>query len=47
MDEVTAELAAKGIPVVQQGGYSGGRYTYLSNEHKLAVAIELLENFSS
>ena len=46
-DALTAELAAKGIPVVQQGDYTGGRYTYLSSEHELGVAIELLENFSS
>lgn len=46
-DELTSELATKGIPVVQQGDYTGGRYTYLSSEHELAVAVELLENFSS
>lgn len=46
-DALTSELAAKGIPVVQQGDYTGGRYTYLSSEHELAVAVELLENFNS
>ena len=46
-DALTGELAAVGIPVVQQGDYTGGRYTYLSSEHELAVAVELLENFNS
>ncbi len=44
-DEVSRRLAAVGIPVVQQGDYTGGRYTYLDSVAKLGVALELLENF--
>lgn len=42
---VSQRLAAVGIPVVQQGDYTGGRYTYLDSVAKLGVALELLENF--
>ncbi len=46
-DAVTRGLENKGIPVVQQGDYTGGRYTYLSSEQALGVVVELLENFTS
>jgi methylmalonyl-CoA/ethylmalonyl-CoA epimerase len=41
-DRATAALAERGIPVVQQGDYTGGRYTYLGSEGPLAVILELL-----
>jgi len=44
-DVVTEGLAEKGIPVVQQGDYTGGRYTYVSGEEQLGLVVELLENF--
>jgi catechol 2,3-dioxygenase-like lactoylglutathione lyase family enzyme len=44
-EEVTRRLEAEGIPMVQQGDYTGGRYTYLDGSSKLGVALELLENF--
>ena len=44
---VTKGLGEKGIPVVQQGDYTGGRYTYVSSEKALGVVVELLENFAS
>jgi methylmalonyl-CoA epimerase len=44
-DAIAQGLKEKGIPVVQQGEYRGGRYTYLDSEEKLGVLVELLENF--
>jgi methylmalonyl-CoA/ethylmalonyl-CoA epimerase len=46
-DEVVAFLAEAGIPVVQQGEYTGGRYTYVDSAPALGVILELLENFGS
>ena len=46
-DEVVAFLAEAGIPVVQQGDYTGGRYTYVDSAPTLGVILELLENFES
>jgi methylmalonyl-CoA/ethylmalonyl-CoA epimerase len=43
--KVVADLEGVGIPVVQQGDYTGGRYTYLDSAGPLGVALELLENF--
>jgi catechol 2,3-dioxygenase-like lactoylglutathione lyase family enzyme len=43
-DHITGGLAGKGIPVVQQGDYTGGRYTYVSSEAALGVMVELLES---
>jgi catechol 2,3-dioxygenase-like lactoylglutathione lyase family enzyme len=42
---VVERLAGEGIQVIQQGDYTGGRYTYLDSTEKLGVALELLENF--
>ena len=42
---VVEGLGEVGIPVVQQGDYTGGRYTYLDSVAQLGVALELLENF--
>jgi methylmalonyl-CoA/ethylmalonyl-CoA epimerase len=44
-DRVVQVLQGQGIPVVQQGDYTGGRYTYLDSQEKLGVLLELLENF--
>ncbi len=38
-------LAEHGINLVQKGDYTGGRYAYFESEPKLAVALELLQNF--
>jgi catechol 2,3-dioxygenase-like lactoylglutathione lyase family enzyme len=43
--QVVAALAAEGLPVQQQGDYTGGRYTYIDSAAQLGVALELLENF--
>lgn len=44
-DEVTDFLASEGMPVIQQGEYTGGMYTYVDSEPVLGVMLELLENF--
>jgi len=44
-EEAVAFLETKGVDVVQQGDYTGGRYTYLDSTPQLAVMLELLENF--
>ena len=44
-DQVVTFLQGQGMPVVQQGDYPGGRYTYIDSEKKLGVILELLENF--
>lgn len=46
MDEKILYLGNKGVPLVQRGDYTGGRYAYADGEATLGVAIELLENFS-
>lgn len=43
--QVVEFLAGQGISVIQQGDYTGGRYTYLDATQSLAVILELLENF--
>lgn len=42
---VVSFLDGQGIPVVQQGDYTGGMYTYLDSTPQLGVMLELLENF--
>lgn len=44
-DGVTDYLAGHGIPIIQQGEYTGGMYTYVDGEPVLNVVLELLENF--
>lgn len=44
-DRVVAFLEGEGIGVIQQGDYTGGRYTYVDSEPALSVVLELLENF--
>jgi catechol 2,3-dioxygenase-like lactoylglutathione lyase family enzyme len=43
--EAVRFLAGEDISVVQQGDYTGGRYTYLDSASALGVTLELLENF--
>jgi catechol 2,3-dioxygenase-like lactoylglutathione lyase family enzyme len=45
MDEKITYLTNKGVPLIQRGDYTGGRYAYLDGEPRLAVLLELLENF--
>jgi methylmalonyl-CoA/ethylmalonyl-CoA epimerase len=44
-DRAVAFLEGNGIGVVQQGDYTGGRYTYVDSAAVLGVILELLENF--
>ena len=46
-DQVVQYLEGKGLEVVQQGDYTGGRYTYVDSASALGVALELLENFDT
>jgi methylmalonyl-CoA/ethylmalonyl-CoA epimerase len=39
-----ALLEGKGMPLVQRGEYTGGRYAYIDSVPQLAVVLELLEN---
>jgi catechol 2,3-dioxygenase-like lactoylglutathione lyase family enzyme len=43
--KVVEALAAQGLPVEQQGQYTGGMYTYIDSASELGVCLELLENF--
>lgn len=45
-DQVVQYLAGQGIEVLQQGDYTGGRYTYVDSVAALGVILELLENFT-
>jgi catechol 2,3-dioxygenase-like lactoylglutathione lyase family enzyme len=44
MDKQIASLKGSGIPLIQRGDYTGGRYAYLDGVPKLGVILELLEN---
>ena len=44
MDEQVAILERKGMPAVQRGDYTGGRYAYVDATPQLGVILELLEN---
>jgi catechol 2,3-dioxygenase-like lactoylglutathione lyase family enzyme len=44
MDEQIAILDRKGMPLLQTGDYTGGRYAYVDGSEQLAVVLELLEN---
>jgi catechol 2,3-dioxygenase-like lactoylglutathione lyase family enzyme len=46
-DDVVAFLEGEGIPIVQQGVYPGGMYTYVDSSSALGVILELLENYDS
>ena len=43
--KIVAALEREGIPLQQQGQYTGGMYTYMDSTEKLGVCLELLENF--
>jgi methylmalonyl-CoA epimerase len=48
MDDRIVEMQDRGASLIQQGrwtGGSGGRYAYFDSNDKLAVILELLENF--
>ena len=44
MDKRIADLKLKGLPLIQTGDYTGGRYAYLDGTAELALILELLEN---
>lgn len=44
MNEKVAYLEKNGIPLVQRGEYTGGRYAYVDGSARLGVILELLEN---
>jgi catechol 2,3-dioxygenase-like lactoylglutathione lyase family enzyme len=44
MGEKVAYLGGHGIPLVQRGEYTGGRYAYLDGIGQLGTILELLEN---
>ena len=44
MKEKIAYLAAKDMPLVQRGEYTGGRYAYVDGTSQLGAVLELLEN---
>ena len=39
-----ANLGGRGIPLLQRGEYTGGRYAYLDGMERLGAVLELLEN---
>lgn len=43
--KVVTFLAEHGIPLAQQGEYTGGMYSYMDSAPQLGVVLELLENF--
>jgi methylmalonyl-CoA/ethylmalonyl-CoA epimerase len=44
MSEKLAYLDGKGLPLVQRGEYTGGRYAYVDSSVQLGAILELLEN---
>ncbi len=44
MREKIAYLDASGLPLVQRGEYTGGRYAYVDGSARLGTILELLEN---
>jgi catechol 2,3-dioxygenase-like lactoylglutathione lyase family enzyme len=44
MSAKVAYLNAQGLPLVQRGEYTGGRYAYLDGRAQLGAILELLEN---
>ena len=44
MQDKVAYLDSKGVPLVQRGEYTGGRYAYLDGVAQLGTVLELLEN---
>jgi methylmalonyl-CoA/ethylmalonyl-CoA epimerase len=44
MGQTLAFLAGQGVPLVQRGEYTGGRYAYCDGMAQLGATLELLEN---
>ncbi|HZK33826.1 MAG TPA: VOC family protein [Bacillota bacterium] len=44
MKDTLAYLENNGMPLVQKGEYTGGRYAYIDSSDRLGMIIELLEN---
>ena len=44
MGDKLAYLDSKGLPLVQRGEYTGGRYAYVDGNAQLGCIVELLEN---
>jgi methylmalonyl-CoA/ethylmalonyl-CoA epimerase len=44
MQEKVAYLESQGVPLLQRGEYTGGRYAYLDGVTQLGTILELLEN---
>jgi methylmalonyl-CoA/ethylmalonyl-CoA epimerase len=44
MKEKLADLSKEGMPLVQSGEFTGGRYAYVDANKDLKVLLELLEN---
>lgn len=44
MEERLAYLAAKDVPLVQRGDFTGGRYAYVDATSQLGLILELLEH---
>ena len=44
MQDRLSELAEHGLPLVQRGDYTGGRYAYVDGQDRVGAVIELLEN---
>ncbi|MCS7061535.1 MAG: VOC family protein [Anaerolineae bacterium] len=44
MGDKIAYLTDKGVPLLQRGEYTGGRYAYMDGTAQLGAIIELLEN---
>lgn len=46
MKDKLAYLSSKGMPLLQRGEYTGGRYAYVDGADTLGTVLELLENDS-
>ncbi len=44
MTDKIAYLSSNGVPLVQRGEYTGGRYAYMDGVTQLGAVLELLEN---
>lgn len=44
MKGTVKKMEAKGMPLIQKGEYTGGRYAYMDTNDDLKVLLELLEN---
>jgi len=44
MKEKVIQLESRGMPLIQKGEYTGGRYAYMDTFAQLKVLVELLEN---